>query len=435
MKPPHVIFLALAFALTAPHAAPADTQWRILPNSPNFGLGTRHEDLWFTSPTQGWMVNGFGRIMHTSDGGENWQVQINQFRFLRSVTFATPARGWSGILFDETDGLFETFDSGAHWTIVPNLPPEFPRGTCGMWAASQDVVYGVGRYYMPASLIKTTDAGTTWRYTDMGPWATSLVDCYFPTPDLGFTVGGAGAFPDSSRAVVLRTTDGGATWSTRHTSSRIGEWGWKITFPSPSVGYVSVERNTPPQSILKTTDGGDTWVELPAPDEHQQGIGFITDNVGWLGGPGNPTYTTTDGGATWTAIDFMQNVNRIRVLHEGLAYAVGRRIYRYSPLDPTGVEGVPLAVVAALQPSAPNPFRESTSIPFAVERPGRGRLEVFDVTGRLVARLHDGPLAAGTHRVTWDGRDEGGRSVPAGVYFYRLETGGRSEARKVQVLR
>ena len=50
------------------------------------------------------------------------------------------------------------------------------------------------------------------------------------------------------------------------------------------------------------------------------------------------------------------------------------------------------------------------------------KLEVYNVLGRRVAVLAEGPQGPGTHRVTWSGMDETGREVPSGVYFYRLQT-------------
>ena len=52
---------------------------------------------------------------------------------------------------------------------------------------------------------------------------------------------------------------------------------------------------------------------------------------------------------------------------------------------------------------------------------GVARLAVFDVLGRRVRRIFEGPRNAGEFAAQWDGRDETGRAAPAGVYFYRLE--------------
>lgn len=74
-----------------------------------------------------------------------------------------------------------------------------------------------------------------------------------------------------------------------------------------------------------------------------------------------------------------------------------------------------------LDQNFPNPFNPQTTIQYSIERPGNVRLTVFDLGGRVVRILADGMQAGGSHEVTWDGRDEAGRSVASGAYFYRLE--------------
>ena len=61
-------------------------------------------------------------------------------------------------------------------------------------------------------------------------------------------------------------------------------------------------------------------------------------------------------------------------------------------------------------------------------------LTVYDVLGRRVRQVWQGPLGAGTHRFTWDGRDEEGKGVAAGVYIYQVEVDGRVEAKKTTKL-
>ena len=61
-------------------------------------------------------------------------------------------------------------------------------------------------------------------------------------------------------------------------------------------------------------------------------------------------------------------------------------------------------------------------------------LTVWDVLGRRVRQVWDGPLGAGTHRFAWDGRDEAGKEVAAGVYVYKVAVDGRVEAKKTTKL-
>jgi photosystem II stability/assembly factor-like uncharacterized protein len=80
------------------------------------------------------------------------------------------------------------------------------------------------------------------------------------------------------------TADGGKTWVNKLQNSGIdfpaGEWGWKIQFLTPQVGFVSLENDTA-AAILKTTDGGESWKRIPITDPQRnvelEGIGFINE--------------------------------------------------------------------------------------------------------------------------------------------------------------
>jgi len=88
-----------------------------------------------------------------------------------------------------------------------------------------------------------------------------------------------------------------------------------------------------------------------------------------------------------------------------------------------------------LAAAAPNPFCEATSLSYGGPGAAHATLAVFDVTGRHVRILVDGAMAAGSHRATWDGRDDQGRPVDAGIYYARLVVEGHQEAQRVIVLR
>jgi hypothetical protein len=98
----------------------------------------------------------------------------------------------------------------------------------------------------------------------------------------------------------------------------------------------------------------------------------------------------------------------------------------------TSVAGVepPLARPELVAWSQPNPFTLSTTVRFRLPAAGPVRLAVYDVTGREVARLLDGTRPAGEHAVVWQ---PGG--TPSGVYFVRLESGGRVVTKRCVKLR
>ena len=93
-----------------------------------------------------------------------------------------------------------------------------------------------------------------------------------------------------------------------------------------------------------------------------------------------------------------------------------------------GPTGVPTPAFATLLgANYPNPFNPSTKFSFALDRDAQVSLAVFDLRGHLVRTVVEGRLAAGdySNAYAWDGRDDQGRAVTSGTYFYRLTTDGR----------
>ncbi len=90
----------------------------------------------------------------------------------------------------------------------------------------------------------------------------------------------------------------------------------------------------------------------------------------------------------------------------------------------------------ALHQNVPNPFNPSTTISFTLPEAAAVNLDIYDVSGHLVARLLDGErFGAGMHRVEWNGRDNGGRSATSGIYFARLIVRKDHLVRKMVLLR
>lgn len=102
---------------------------------------------------------------------------------------------------------------------------------------------------------------------------------------------------------------------------------------------------------------------------------------------------------------------------------------------PTGVGDGGVPNVAASARSYPNPFNPQTTIEYVVPAGGPVRLAVFDARGRQVRVLAAGDAEAGTHTVSWDGRDDGGQAVASGVYFLRFEAAGEERVGKLVLVR
>jgi hypothetical protein len=88
-----------------------------------------------------------------------------------------------------------------------------------------------------------------------------------------------------------------------------------------------------------------------------------------------------------------------------------------------------------LAKSYPNPFNPQTTIELNLPASQHVRLAVYDVGGEMVTILADVVMQPGPHELTWDGRDNDGREMASGVYFYRLEAGSEMRSGKMVLVR
>ncbi len=219
-------------------------------------------------------------------------------------------------------------------------------------------------------------------------------------------------------------------------------------------------------------DGGCTTLTSPVFDLSEPDFAFVK-YWRWFGQTGNATDDefavdiSGDGGSTWTALErvpgnensWLQITADIGALLDGLTDQVTFRfiacdegngglveaaiddfaleVFMSEPTDVSDWEPQASTGVTLLQ-SRPNPFHPGTAettIQFALEQESKAKLQVFDISGRLVKTLAEGSFEQGVHTVLWNGRDERGHTLSSGVYFYRLKAGERILNRRLVILR
>lgn len=161
----------------------------------------------FVGQDHGWAV-GAGRIMATSDGGRTWSRQYSGPAVLGQVDFTDTAHGWAV----GSGTLLRTADGGATWTGLgePRLSGRclavsavhFVSPALGYAIADKTAAGGAGTAEAAGQLLRSTDGGATWSAVPGAPSGAQAV-CFGTATD-GY-VGAAGR--------IWRTTDGGSTWA------------------------------------------------------------------------------------------------------------------------------------------------------------------------------------------------------------------------------
>ncbi len=88
-----------------------------------------------------------------------------------------------------------------------------------------------------------------------------------------------------------------------------------------------------------------------------------------------------------------------------------------------------------LKGNYPNPFNPETTISFSVMNEAPVSLDIYNVKGQLVRKLVNDVKAAGEHTVVWNGKDNNGRAVSSGVYYYKMTTGKYSSTKKMILMK
>lgn len=261
----------------------------------------------FADALAGYGVGNNGNIYGTLDGGRTWTARhaSEQVRLRSAPQFfdghSGYALGASGPMRTENGGLTWRADTG---TIVP-------LAQNGFHLVDAKVGYGAGN---GGALIRTGDAGRTWARLETGT-TRALASVWFAHPDTGW-VAGKGA-----NAQILKTVDGGRHWQAQSNPSQAPLS--LIRFRDTRRGYALGGND----QLLTTYNGGQDWIvsafKFPhAPDFLEvapDGTLFargISDTAAFL-------LKSVNGGATWTAKPFSDDIQSIHFIHADTGFAAG----------------------------------------------------------------------------------------------------------------
>ncbi len=233
------------------------------------------------------------RVVKTTDGGASWRttfVNDDPDAFFDCLSFWDAQRGLA--YSDSVEGAFVvivTDDGGESWRRLPaDVLPAALDGEGGFAASGTCVTTrGADRAWIatgnadPARVLRTTDGGRSWSASDTpvaGGEATGLASVAFRSDTHGVAVGGDVSDPASEADVVARTTDGGRTW----------QLSGRLPFPGAAYGAAYVPESSAlvavgPGGAALSRDDGHTWTLLDG--RAWWGVAASAPDAIWLTGP------------------------------------------------------------------------------------------------------------------------------------------------------
>jgi photosystem II stability/assembly factor-like uncharacterized protein len=354
---PRVVSLAMvlvySFAAGANLNSNDALNWKTLPAEP---YPKKRDDVVFINRQIGFYGTGQGNLYQTDDGGLSWHLAwMHEGTFIRSLGFVDRQNGFLGNLgiglgsITDPNPLYRTLDGGASWQPVASAA-SLIAGVCSIDilksheiyegdVKERTIIHAAGRANGPAQLLRSEDGGDTWTLIDLSDRAGMILDVKFLDPDTGLVFAGTSSDVKKSHALILRTSDAGHTWHEVYRSPRGAEIIWKASFPTNRTGYATIQHNDAEirtQHIAKSTDFGRHWIEISLvqdPSAQELGIGFVDERHGWVGTTIGG-FETLDGGISWRPSGLAPRANRIRtrtVDDQPLVYAIGSEIQIYSP--------------------------------------------------------------------------------------------------------
>ncbi len=350
--------------------------------------------------------NNFSSAMFGISGGDrkNWSTPV--------VIDPTSIGNVFTTLYYGANRLYRSENSAASWTPISGDLSDGNPGSGGVTFGTITTIAVAPSD--SATIYVGTDDGNVWVSTDYGgtytPIETGLPNRWIsriavdPLNDGIAYVTLSGFRDDDPLSHLFRTINHGSSWTDISSNLPDAPLNDIIVDPvNPSILYVASD-----VGVFTTGNLGTTWALLGnnLPD------GVVVTDIKYLSSPAPTLFAATYGRSCWSF-----DLSQATTVADGW---------------PAGLSG---ETSIALFPNAPNPFRDETAIRFALPDAGHARLEVIDIAGRRVRILQSNRVAAGEHLATWDGRDEAGRAVANGVYFYRLAANGESVARKMTLSR
>jgi parallel beta-helix repeat protein len=393
------------------------------------GITNQFYSVKAVSPSVAWAAAVGGRVLRTVNGGNTWTSVGGGPIGTADIYNITAVDGNTAFVTTTPSTvtyIFRTTNGGVQWDTVFAQSGGF-IDAIHMFDATNGVAIGdpVGATWV---VLKTSNGGTTWSRIATEPTAVGgeagTQNCLAVSGPSNMWIG------SSAGGRIYRTTDAGATWTSGTVPGAVtGTRVISVWFQSPTHGIAGHYTTSGVYNAARTTDGGATWSAITVGTGTTYNIAVASSGTMdfWMA-RGTDVYRSSDRGATWTqsytGTGTFYDVDFVTVGANTYGWGVkdnGNIVFYYGTV--TGVQpqqqGIPQSF--ALQQNYPNPFNPTTTLRYALPKDAHISLTIYNVLGQRVATLRDDVQQVGYYDVVWSGRNDFGSQVSSGIYFYRIE--------------
>lgn len=378
-------------------------------------FGDNFGDIHFTDALNGLKVinnSALGIYARTSDGGFTWDYECMDLEFINEFAFGDSQMG---IAVGSPYKLARSTNGGVTWNTI-NLSFNCNQATF----PTSNTAYIAS---LAGDILKTTDAGLTWNSIPNYPGGWTIGDIFFLTQDIGFAVGNNGASQDAG---ILRTTNGGQTWSIQYTKTVFSpNYFSTIHFPAPQIGYV-LDRE---MQVYKTTDGGTTWTNLPGSltSEAAYEVFFTSPDSGFAA-TSNGIRSTTNGGFQWNLdLNVTDGMRHLTFPNPNVGYAAeNSKLYKMDNSPPTSA--LPHHENVAGLTTYPQPVKGILNFSFDKPPTGTVSFELWSLEGQQLKNFNWSTEGSKSGSVSV-------RDLPAGLYFLKVRHNEKLSVQKIVVAR
>jgi photosystem II stability/assembly factor-like uncharacterized protein len=264
--------------------------WQLQRDSQNDGY---YWHLFFVDKDNGWAIGDSGKIIHTTNGGVNWEYYQNRINgSINSIHFENKNKGWA------TSGrkILNSTNGGENWQVQfydsDTTQSYQPKTYYSIIFVDEFTGWTVNNY---GEIWGTKDGGKSWKKQISWELGGAAL-LFFINKNIGFAL--------EARNELFKTLNGGENWA-NHKIEGI-RWASDLFFIDENTGWIvtqniassSMQRGSP---IYQTIDGGNSWIFKDSiDDEILSSVTFADNKIGWISGM-RGIYQTIDGGNTWKA--------------------------------------------------------------------------------------------------------------------------------------